>query len=119
MTPLRRLALKHALLAATVSLSLAACAAPVTPPTNPSSQALKLVRAGGAASVNVYVVDRALEKVFEFDRHGVKVAEKSFRRQPPLDVVTDSQGHVYVLTDEKVGSHFTYAVHELSHGLGT
>lgn len=78
----------------------------------PQSSAIGTHAERGAVPTYLYVADASTQRpaIIAFDAAGNKVAEKRFRSGGPVDVVTDSRGHVYadVFNKEYASSVFEY-----------
>lgn len=82
----------------------------------PQTSAIAAHAEPGAVSSYLYVADPGLHAIIAFDPAGNKVAEKTFKTLVPVDVVTDSRGHVYadVFTKNNFSSVREYT-HSLDH----
>jgi hypothetical protein len=70
----------------------------------------------GAVPSYLYVADASTQQpaIIAFDTAGNKVAEKRFKSGGPVDVVTDSRGHVYAIVFNKS---YDSSVFEYTHNL--
>ena len=92
---------RHALCASMSIAMLGGCGGsqpPIgAPDTIPQSHSISArVVDGSAVPSYLYVADPGLRAIVAFDSAGNKVVEKTFNTRHPIDVVTDSRGHVYV-----------------------
>jgi len=116
----QRYSIPRALSVCTVAFALAACGGTQAPIGGPGAMPLSRVIAThaerGAVPSYLYVADASAQQpaIIAFDAAGNKVAEKTFKSGGPVDVVTDSRGHVYAIVYNKS---YDSSVFEYTHNL--
>jgi hypothetical protein len=98
---------RYALTVSTAAALLTGCGRSQPPIGAPGamSQSLSVKHADNrVAQTYLYVADPALHGVVAFDASGNKVAERLFNRLAPVDIVTDTRGHVYTIVFSKKNS---------------
>lgn len=107
---------RYALSCCVAAAVLAACGGSQPPGAKPQSPTIATHAERSAVPSYLYIADASTQRpaIIAFDAAGNKVAEKRFKSGGPVDVVTDSRGHVYA---DVFNKEFASSVFEYTHGL--